>query len=331
MSNYLSGKTRGDYIFDIVPFPTRVEWNITDYCNLSCAYCLNSSNPHSAKGLVTEQCLRIADILSDGGVAYVTLIGGEPFARNDIFTIMDRLKHNRIIMEVVTNGILLDERTVEMLARLNPNVRTVQLSLHLPERVDHYKRVIKRLVENGIDVVTFIVVTRKNIHSMPTLFESILKAEPTYFALGGVCGAGRASGVYYEQNSVSFGEITELVMALERIKSKTTAKTHIGYKDRRMLAEYLIKGYNLHIMAHVCRAGIREFFIDGNGRATPCHFMEGDEAERYKTATLTQYASLSDVWWSPEFEFFRRDYMGRENARFVDSCSGCRHFKTGDC
>jgi radical SAM protein with 4Fe4S-binding SPASM domain len=87
-------------------------WEITGACNLTCLHCDNHrSRPHSAE-LTTEQAFRVAESLARLGCQVVDLTGGEPLLRADWDAIARRVHELGMHVALITNGILLDERTV---------------------------------------------------------------------------------------------------------------------------------------------------------------------------------------------------------------------------
>ena len=102
-------------------YPTRyipmMQWSVTGRCNFRCRHCMMSA-PEAALGELSHaSTLGIVDQLAECGVLRVALTGGEPFVRRDIHELIDALVEKGIrIVQIYTNGALLDESTIDFLA-----------------------------------------------------------------------------------------------------------------------------------------------------------------------------------------------------------------------
>lgn len=148
---------------------------LTAFCNQKCDYCYNewrSDNGAEIGAAHTTTLLARLDRLLDAwDVDHLTLTGGEPFARHDIFAILEHLKARGTRYGMISNGGLITEAMAERLAPLTPGY--VQITLDGPNAALHEEHVgvghfektlagIRALVAHGVNVVGCIVVTKKN-------------------------------------------------------------------------------------------------------------------------------------------------------------------------
>jgi len=84
-------------------------------CNLSCTYC-NEYDDFS-KPVPTDQMLRRVDKLGELGTSVVTISGGEPLLHPDLDDIIRRMRTNRIVSGLITNGYLLTADRIQKLNR----------------------------------------------------------------------------------------------------------------------------------------------------------------------------------------------------------------------
>lgn len=86
-------------------------------CNLHCAYCHNVDKPIALNP-------DIYDFLAGmPALKKIRFSGGEPLLYKDLInSVMDRLEGRDILFQIVTNGTLLDDETVEWLNRRNINI-----------------------------------------------------------------------------------------------------------------------------------------------------------------------------------------------------------------
>lgn len=154
--------------------PVMVLWKITGKCNCSCQHCWASLGPsHSLDELV-----EIANEISKMNVLMVSISGGEPFLSPHLFKIIEILKSNNIIVEILTNGSLITEQIIQTLKKsLDLKTDVVQVSLdgstmdiHDKQRnVKIFNKVvnsIKLLSLSGIKVRVSFTATTINTHDI---------------------------------------------------------------------------------------------------------------------------------------------------------------------
>ncbi|PKN46904.1 MAG: hypothetical protein CVU59_04615 [Deltaproteobacteria bacterium HGW-Deltaproteobacteria-17] len=84
-------------------FPTFVEWELTDRCDLACVHCHRAGGRRIAEPGVALRG-RIADRLVAAGVTSVALSGGEPTLCEDLWSIVARLSGAGVLVTLITNG-----------------------------------------------------------------------------------------------------------------------------------------------------------------------------------------------------------------------------------
>lgn len=95
-------------------FIQSVHWSVTGHCNLKCKHCYMSAPDYKYHDLSTKECFEVIEQFREAGVLNVTITGGEPFTRKDIFDILDKIYDKRMgISEVFTNGLLLNETILD--------------------------------------------------------------------------------------------------------------------------------------------------------------------------------------------------------------------------
>lgn len=94
-----------------------VRWDITKRCNLRCKHCYVGPSLTSVRDpdfLDTETSLKLVDKLAKDGVKRIQFLGGEPFARPDFLTILERVAGYGISILVSTNGTVLSDRAANL-------------------------------------------------------------------------------------------------------------------------------------------------------------------------------------------------------------------------
>jgi len=95
--------------------PREVNLELTHRCNLRCKMCgvwMKEKN-HQDMELSAQEYSEMFIQMKDMGVKLVTLAGGEPFIRKDLFKIVEAAKSQELICNVFTNGTLIDRDAIE--------------------------------------------------------------------------------------------------------------------------------------------------------------------------------------------------------------------------
>ena len=150
-------------------------------CNLSCTHCLVSSSPAADPGLPTAQLLQVIDQASECGAERFYFTGGEPFARPDIFELIEAVtEEKQAELIILTNGMLFQGKRLDRLAQLGRERLRLQISLDgaAAETNDRYRGrgAFDRIAEGtravaglGFPVSLTTVVTRENLEELPRI------------------------------------------------------------------------------------------------------------------------------------------------------------------
>jgi MoaA/NifB/PqqE/SkfB family radical SAM enzyme len=119
--------------------PLTLQWHVTERCNLRCAHCYQESyvRPELPTDSLRQVLGEFKDLLSlwkkrhslQSSRGRVTVTGGEPLVRDDLFDLLEALAAERVDLDfaILTNGSLIDDDTTRRLADLGPSF--VQVSL----------------------------------------------------------------------------------------------------------------------------------------------------------------------------------------------------------
>lgn len=109
--------------------PLYFYFEVTLSCNLQCKHCYAVGKNNTIKELSTDQVKKIIDKLTSHHPAVkILFIGGEPFMRRDIFDILKYAKDKNIIVDISTNGWLLDKNKIKKLKEIK--VDKINLTLY---------------------------------------------------------------------------------------------------------------------------------------------------------------------------------------------------------
>jgi AdoMet-dependent heme synthase len=111
--------------------PISVHLDVTYRCNERCVHCYLDHEDHGE--MTTAEICDVLDQLSDAGVFFLTLSGGEVFMRRDFLEIVAHARRLLFNVKVKTNGVMIREAEAKKLRELG--VEQVQISVysHRPE------------------------------------------------------------------------------------------------------------------------------------------------------------------------------------------------------
>lgn len=132
--------------------PLHGTFELTPFCNFRCKMCYIRLTEEQAKKqgrmLTNEEWLSIAKQAKDAGLLYLTLTGGEIFTRLDFRELYEQLSDMGILLQLLSNGYLIDENVIEWLSERQPYF--IRITLYGSTN-EVYERVCG--IKNGFDKV----------------------------------------------------------------------------------------------------------------------------------------------------------------------------------
>lgn len=199
---------------------------LTAFCNQKCGYCYNDwrAEPSTIGSLPREELLALVDrALTEVDFDHVTLTGGEPFARPELFEILEIVSRHGKRALIISNGGIVTEAHAARLAPLDPIY--VQITLNGPRADLHEEHVgkgcfeptlagIRALRAAGVRVGGCIVITRKNARAVGEILEVFHGLGVRDMALSRFSPAGYAS----EQTAELLPSRSELLAAFAQAR-----------------------------------------------------------------------------------------------------------------
>jgi MoaA/NifB/PqqE/SkfB family radical SAM enzyme len=144
---------------------------ITTYrCNLSCIMCDLPIIFKNSKDLPLEKIKKIVREAKNLGFNDLTLTGGEPLLRNDIFEIIKYAKLNNFKINLTTNASLIYKKIVKKIVKYGPDI--IVISLDGPKLIhdkirgkgtfDQTIDAIKKLKNKGVSITIASVIIKQN-------------------------------------------------------------------------------------------------------------------------------------------------------------------------
>lgn len=283
-----------------------VTLELTQKCNEKCMHCyaIKDNNRDCIGELSTLELKGIIDELREIGCLYLVLTGGEALFRKDFFDIYEYARDNDFVVDIYTNGLLLDGEKIDRICSRYP--RAVYLSIYSmnADMHDHITRVqgslkktvhaVRTLRNRGINVVINITVFTINAND----YSEVIKFAEEI-------GAGHR--LSFDISPKSDGN-----------------KTPIFYRvcDKKKVLELFEKRYDGKSVSKfgfdptrsVCNAGAASLSISATGEVYPCLSL------RKKLGNVRE-RSIRSMWLGSEERRYIRDIKWKDRS----DCHACEH------
>lgn len=178
-----------------------VIWHVTNACNLRCVHCGVWGGERTYRDISTRDFLSRLPQLLELGLQALTLSGGEPFLRKDIFELIQQLQQSGVRVACVTNGYFI-ERDWQVLHHTPPDSLSISLDGLAPAhnmlraQAQSFETVlasIRLAAQTPIPLVNVNTsVFPANLGDLPALREAIFAAGARHWVLRPVALSGRA-------------------------------------------------------------------------------------------------------------------------------------------
>ena len=140
---------------EVVPF--ELTWEITNRCNLNCPFCYIHNHVYY-NDVLFETAKPYLDEMISSGLIRATLTGGECTLNKDFERIYRYLKENGVLVDVYTNGILLNNNIFALFDEYPPNRVEMTIYDSINNQPKPYENALK-LKNNNINVLVKFTVT----------------------------------------------------------------------------------------------------------------------------------------------------------------------------
>lgn len=214
---------------DIGCNPIWVGLKLTSECNMNCVHCWVDEK---RKKPSMEEIENALNKFLDLEILHVTLSGGEPFLRMDILEIIKKVKEKGFLLEIFSNGSILDEELVSKIGNIiDKKTDTIQISLDASNKTIFEKqrnsKLFKKIVNNIKLLKKEEIIVRVNFTATAINMSEILN---TYklceelgvdtFSVSYVFDSKRAKNLYKNLNLKMF--IKEIHNCIEKNKNFKT-------------------------------------------------------------------------------------------------------------
>lgn len=128
--------------------PISVHLDITYRCNERCVHCYLDHDDHGE--MTTDEIKDLLTQLSEAGVFFLTLSGGEVLMRRDFFEILEFARGLLFSVKIKTNGVMIREPEAKIMRELGADQVQISVYSHRPEIHDAITKLpgsLKRTIE----------------------------------------------------------------------------------------------------------------------------------------------------------------------------------------
>jgi radical SAM protein with 4Fe4S-binding SPASM domain len=122
------------------PYTLHATIELTHRCNLSCPHCCIITTENAKDELTYDEIISVFDQLSEMGILFLTLTGGEVTVRRDFLNITRAATTRRFVVTLKTNAATLSQSDVEILSRTGLYELNVSLYHTNPQSHDGFVR-----------------------------------------------------------------------------------------------------------------------------------------------------------------------------------------------
>ena len=299
---------------------------VTLRCNAKCEHCGSSCGYKIPKDEISAEELKkaireIHDRYGEGSV-FLTVTGGEPLMRKDLFDIMEYAVGLGFRWGMTTNAMLITEKTIENMRKTN--MESISISLDgLKDTHESFRKVpgsyakIMKAIDmlQGLETLRSLQITtvanKKNLNELEDIYQMLLDKGIKEWRVMPVDPIGRA----YNNDGILLDK-DELIYMYDFIREKRTeGKMIVDYDCSHYLGlkyENILRDHNF-----MCGAGLFIGSILANGDICVC--------PNVRDASLVQGNIKTDSFcdvWENKFEIFRKKRLTTN-----EKCKKCKSFK----
>ncbi|MFC1774903.1 radical SAM protein [Nanoarchaeota archaeon] len=250
---------------------------ITHNCNAKCVTC----SIHKIKNkpfLELSDIKKAIDKLDQIGITYLQLTGGEPLLHPKIVDIVKYGNSKGIIVQVVSNGSLLNRTIIERLAKANLSGIAISIDHFdqelfnkmrgIPNLFSRIEQGIKILKEYNIDHQASVTITRKNFQHLDKLCEMLTKLdfEAISFCYP-ITSTESSFQIGSDSNTIRFSREEKLFIFNKIIELKKKFKIFNSIYSLKNIIKFL----NNERVDYNCVSGYKIFYLDWNLTLFRCH------------------------------------------------------------
>ena len=250
--------------------PLKGTFELTARCNFRCNMCYvrldEKQIQKQGRELTNEEWLEIARQAKEAGMLYLTLTGGEVFARPGFKELYLALSEMGFLIQILSNGYLIDERVMEWLREIPPYAMRFTLygaSNETYERVcgakdgfDRVSHAVDLIKDAEIPFYLVSTIVKENVHELAEMQKFANKKNVEFRATLSIVKAVRGATQDAEAHRLDI--LTGYTETVEQMKQSGASRLFGHIKNP----------------LDVCGSYRKSFWLTWNGNLQLCSFME---------------------------------------------------------
>jgi len=317
------------YLDKIKYYPRSVVWELTLRCNMNCAHCGSEAGPERGQELDHKEALDVCRQLGQMGCEVLTLLGGEPFMREDWDDLALCLDEYGVKVNAITNGYLMDQALVDRIKKAR--LANVAISLDglqethekIRRKRGSYQKVLDGLSllrQNEVSSAMVTTVCKDNLAELDRIYLVALERGVEIWQLQ--IGVPRGRLCEHSDFIIQPEDLLILEQFVLRVRQdgriRVDIADNIGYFGRN--EEVLRPSIPGRLPFWTgCFAGMQALGIEANGDIKGClsmpsipEFIEGNIRQE----------PLADIWNKPGNFAYNRDF---HTGLLEGDCAECKY------
>ena len=317
------------YLDKIKYYPRNVVWELTLRCNMNCAHCGSEAGPERGQELNHEEAMDLCRQLGEMGCELLTLLGGEPFLREDWDDLALCLQKYGVKVNAISNGYLMDQALVDRIKKAG--LTNVAISLDGLEKTHQkmrrkpgsFQRVLNALTllrQNSVSSAMVTTICKDNLDELDGLYRIALEKKVEIWQLQ--IGVPRGRLCEHSDFVIQPENLPQLEQFVLRVRQERGLRVdiadNIGYfGQNEEILRASVPG-RLPFWTG-CFAGIQALGVEANGDIKGClsmptlpEFIEGN----------IRQTPLAEIWNKPGGFSYNRDF---HTTMLEGDCSGCEY------
>lgn len=299
---------------------------LTPYCNLKCVHCYLQDQKKETL-LSTKEIKYIIDKLFEAGVLFLYFTGGEIFTRPDFIEIYIYAKQKGFIVELLTNGTLINSEIIKIFNQYPP--ASISISVYGKDEESYYQVTGKHGMYDKV-INTINLLSENSIH-FEIKYIGMKENQNDYFAIQALAEKYGAEFSYSMElfptlkgNKCTKEHMIPLEKIIELERNMIGKKEE--YKHLSEISNPFIDKNDVSLF--LCDMAISNFLVDYQGYLNPCH-----------KCRIKKWNLLSDdfdIAWD-DYKSILRIKASRDNkclkCKYLMMCSPCiivNYLATGD-
>lgn len=321
-------------------YKDNAQWSITGKCNYRCKHCYMSA-PHAKYDQMSyDDCLKVIDELDRCGVRKIHLTGGEPLIHPDFEKIIEQLTaKNLFINTLYTNGMLLNQKIIDLLKKNNPDIR-IQISFDglgyhdwlrgVDKAEEKAINAIKICVDNNITCDIAMVLFKDNADSIKETVRYLSSLKVNRVNISAISKQGEWLP-YYDEHGLGIPETFEKYLEYipqffeDKLDINLALSGMFSYdkNTHRISSTYEKPCYkDNEDKFYLCKSLKKAFYISSNGKVLPCTEMMSTVVEDNALSILTNDLKdiINDSYLNEISNRKAKDYLNN-----VKKCQSCKY------